>query len=154
MLERAAPGTALGGSIRSWTAGLIAVATFIVAPYEVVPPGPPRLVVPVAFGLGLWLALGMLWRHWDPDRDDEVGFGRGVAGLFAGLLFAAAYLASQDTAHLECTRWIQTRDGRECVGEDVPAPGPDTSMVVFLAGAGAFAFWVAVARSPWAPGDK
>jgi len=98
----------------------------------------------------VWLGLIWFWKSSRPDRAAEVGFGRAVAGVVAGVLLAASVLATQRTSHFECTQRIQTRDGSECVGDYVPAPGPDAFEVLLLAGLAATAFWVAASAALWA----
>lgn len=149
-----AVGTDLGRSIRIRSAIVFAVAIFFAAPYELVPPGWSRVLVPLLLGGALWLALFVVWQVWHPDRDAEVRFGRAVAGAVAGMFFVASFLATQEAHHVECTRWVRTRDERICVGDDVLVPGPDLVMVLFLAAASAPAFWLAVAAGPWADDER
>jgi hypothetical protein len=126
--------------------GLFAALLFLFEPFDFVPPGWPLAIAVVPPVGVVWLALTLGWRMWRPDRHAEVRFARVVAGVVAGMLFIGSYLSTKDAYHLQCTQSVQTRDGTECVGDYVPAPGPDAFKVLLLAGLGATAFWVGMSR--------
>jgi hypothetical protein len=67
-------------------------------------------------------------------------------GAFGGTLLCGAYQSATSTYHLACTQEIMTRDGKECVGDEVPVEGPDLGMAFFLVLASGFAFWVGAAK--------
>jgi hypothetical protein len=142
-------GTELGKTTRHWITGLLAFGLLIFGPLDYDWPVWVRYASLVLLPAASWVVLVAFWRWWRPSREEELRFARGALGVLAGLLFFGSYLAARETSHLECTESVRTRDGEDCVGDYVPAPGPDTFKVFLYAGLGAATFWYSV--SSWGP---
>lgn len=105
------------------------------------------IVVPAA----MWMVLRWLWNRWRPTEVAESRLERTLAVTTAGVLLVAAFLSASSKHHLSCTQVVQTRDGTECVGDYVPAAGPDLAKALMLAIAGGAALWLGVRGRGRAP---
>lgn len=103
-----------------------------------------RIAYLIAIPVATWFLLAWVWTTWRPDTTTEDRLARTIAGATAGVLFVGAILAAQTDHHFDCTQAVQTRDGYECVGDYVPAPGPDLGKAFMLVIAAGFAAWFGV----------
>ncbi|MSR85564.1 hypothetical protein EXS71_03995 [Candidatus Uhrbacteria bacterium] len=60
------------------------------------------------------------------------------------MCFVGAYLSATASHHTVCTQEVQTRDGRECVGDYIGVKGPDMGNAFILALVGMCTSWYAV----------
>jgi len=94
----------------------------------------------------VWYGLRHWGTKWDMDDDANDRLTRALAALIAGALLFGAYLSYTSQYHTECTQYVQTRDGQECVGDYVTRKGSDRSgAFIKLIGAG-FAIWFALSK--------
>lgn len=129
---------------RKYLVGALAIALLIWGPIDRSWPG--WLAIRAAYLLVIpamaWGLLDWFWKRWQPDRAAEARLSRALAGTTGGVLLVLAVLVARDDSHVECTKWQQTRDGHECVGEDVRVPGPDWLLVLGLGLSAGCAFWI------------
>ena len=131
---------------------LVVLLAFILAlwgpipSFMVIPGWVVRVVYLIALPASFWFVLKCIWRMWQPTAATEERLSRIVAFATAGALFLGAVLATQADYHEECTKRIQTRDGTECVGDYVLAPGPDVFHIFILIFAGALAIWFGASK--------
>jgi len=96
--------------------------------------------------IALWLIFKYWGSKWDLDDVDNDRINRAIFGAAAGALLVGASLEYTSKYHLECDQSVQTRDGRECVGEEVPVKGGDVEAAFLLVVLAGFAFWRATCR--------
>jgi len=80
----------------------------------------------------LW-ALGLYWKHWQPDEQAENRLERALFGSTGGMLLVWAYLEATAKSHIGNTQWDRTRGGWEAVGEDIVVTGPDLHAAMAIA---------------------
>jgi hypothetical protein len=103
----------------------------------------------VGLPVATWWALEFTWRFWKPSARTQDLLCRALLVGTAVILLAGVYDALEMPAHYVCSKEVMTRDGTECVGEDVLVPGADRGQVIFLSGAAAWALWAAFAPRKW-----
>ena len=137
---------------RGFLVGLAAVSSVLFLPgifypqsYFGVPSLAWQLLLIVVFTIGTWLALKVIWHVWTPNSETEDRLTRTVVGALAGALFVFAVLAAQATSHSQCVYGVGHGEDAQCLAwEEVP--GADLFMVIVLAGAGAAAFYISMAK--------
>lgn len=100
------------------------------------------IVIPVI----VWFLLKWIWRIWQPNPDLEERLIRALVSATSGALFVLAILELMSDTHIGNTLWIQTREGREAVGEDIILRGPDWAAVIILFVLCAISFWYSISR--------
>lgn len=105
-----------------------------------------RIAYLVVLPIILWFILGYVGNQWKADKSTNNRLTRGIAGIIAGVMFVGAYLSFTAHYHTECTQSVQTRDGSECVGDYVTAPGRDISGAIISVALGAVATWYAISK--------
>jgi len=102
------------------------------------------IIIPII----IWYSLKYFGSSWNMDKISNDRLNRTLAAIVAGMLLVSAYSSYTTKYHTECDQYIQTRDGRECVGDYVTVKGADKSgMIMKLIFAG-FAIWFSVAKKP------
>ncbi len=76
--------------------------------------------------------LKWIWSKWDPTDKEEDVLQRILSGLICALLVFLAILEATSKKHIGNTKWIQTRDGMEAVGDDIVIKGPDKGNIAML----------------------
>jgi hypothetical protein len=61
--------------------------------------------------------------------------------MVAGVALVWSYQAYTSKYHIECDQEIETRDGRECVGDNVVVKGGDKVAALLLVVIAGFIFW-------------
>jgi cytochrome bd-type quinol oxidase subunit 2 len=100
----------------------------------------------IGLPLAAWYLLGWIWLTLRVDSVLEDRIQRALAGATSGVLLASAVIAARARTHVGNTKWIQTRDGMEAVGDDIVLRGPDWAVVFMLVAAAGFAFWFSVSK--------
>ena len=100
------------------------------------------IVVPTA----VWFGLKRLGERWDLDPELDERISRALTASLSGVLFVIAYHEISLTHHMECSQWVPTRDGQECVGDDVMVKGGDFAGAAISLLLGCFAFWHAISE--------
>jgi len=95
------------------------------------------IVIPVIS----WFLLKWIWSIWQPSAELEDRFIRGLASATSGVLLVLAILELMSDTHIGNTIWIQTREGREAVGDDIIVQGPDWGAAIILFILALLAFW-------------
>ncbi len=134
---------------RKYIVGVVAVALLIWGP--IYHSWPAWLAIRIAYlilvPLATWFILGWIWKAWQPDIHTERRLQRTLAGTTAGVLLVFAIIQATADTHVGNTKWIQTRDGMEAVGEDIVLTGPDWGTVVMLLVASGLAFWLSISKN-------
>lgn len=105
-----------------------------------------RIAYVILIPLVMWIGLSYFGKSWNVDRNYNERITRGISGIIAGVLFAMAFASLTSTYHTECTNYIKTHDGRECVGDYVSVPGRDYGSALtqtFIAG---IATWYSISK--------
>ena len=105
-----------------------------------------RICYLIVIPLAIWFLLAWIWRVWQPDTETEDRLLRSLAGATAGVLLIFAILEAMAETHVDNTQWVRTLDGMEAVGEDIVLPGPDWVVVIMLAAASVFSFWLSISK--------
>lgn len=71
---------------------------------------------------------------------------RAIYAVVAGILLCYAYSALTSKTHLECSQYINTRDGHECIGDYVTRSGPDKTTAITATAFAICAFWLAITK--------
>ena len=100
------------------------------------------LLIPMA----VWFGLRRFRERWgfDPELDERIS--RALIASLSGVLFVFAYHRLNLTHHLECSQWVPSRDGQECVGDDVVVKGGDLAGAAISLLSSCFAFWLAISK--------
>lgn len=101
------------------------------------------IIVPIA----VWFALKWSSQRWPFDAELDERINRALTASLSGIFFVLAYDRLNMTNHLECNQWIQTRDGRECVGDDIMVKGADIAGGAILLLLGCLAYWGAIVEN-------
>jgi hypothetical protein len=96
--------------------------------------------------LAVWLSLGWIWYHWQPNNKLENTLERILSGIICIALFTLATLEAISETHVGNTQQIQTRDGMEDVGEDILLQGPDWGNVFILVIIAILLLWLGVLK--------
>lgn len=86
------------------------------------------IIVPLLF----YFLLVWIWNRWEPSEKVENILERTLSGLISGFLLLMAIFEATLNEHVANTKWIQTRDGMEAVGDDIVVSGPNWGNVVML----------------------
>jgi succinate dehydrogenase hydrophobic anchor subunit len=105
-----------------------------------------RIGYVILLPLVVWLLLGWVWNHWQPNNKLEIILERILSGIICITLFVLAALEVTSKIHIGNTQWIQTRDGMEAVGDDIVLQGPDCGNAFVLAGIAILVLWFGVLR--------
>lgn len=101
----------------------------------------------IAIPLAAWFILRWIWKQWKPDAQAEDRLLRSLTAATGCVLVVMAITEALADHHIGNTLWIQTRDGREAVGDDIVSPGPDWGNVFMFVIAAGFAFWFSMDKS-------
>jgi hypothetical protein len=96
--------------------------------------------------LTVWLLLGWIWNYWQPNNKTEITLERILSGLICLALFTLAFIESTSKRHIGNTKWIQTRDGTEAVGDDIVLSGPDWGNVFVIVIIALLVLWFGVLK--------
>jgi hypothetical protein len=114
------------------------------------PIGPPGQLVRLLYLVGaptvVWLGLKGIGKHWQAGKVENDRLVRFIAAVIAVGFFVGAFIAFTEKSHTGCDQYARTSDGQECVGDYVPASGPDLFQGLFLGGLGCAAIWYSVFR--------
>ncbi len=146
MTERSnQPKTCLSDENINLINGLVFFALLIFGPIE-----PYGLAVRILYLIGIpilvWLVLKYIGGYWRADKLENDRLTRFIAAVLAVALFIGAINAFREKSHASCTQYTKSNYGQECVGDYVPASGPDLAQGFLLAGAGIMATWYSVFR--------
>ena len=94
----------------------------------------------------VWFLLKWIWRIWQPNKEGEDRLIRALTSATSGVLFALAIFELMSDTHIGNTMWIQTREGREAVGDDIILRGPNWGAVVILFILCALTFWYSISK--------
>ena len=141
---------------RKYFAGALGVALGLWLPWSF-PPGLSqpafgyvRIACIVGIPLTVWFILGWIWRVREPDATTEERLERGLAAAIGGVLLVMAVRAQMADTHIGNTKWVNTRDGPEAVGDDVVMQGPDHKLfTVLILGAGVAFIFSLPKDHPW-----
>ncbi len=100
------------------------------------------VIIPALF----WIGLRYWGSNWRMDKLSNDRLFRAIMGTIVGALLVGASFSYMLKYHTECDKYIQTRDGQECVGDYIVVKGSDRTgalMQVVFAG---IAIWLAVAK--------
>jgi hypothetical protein len=100
----------------------------------------------IAIPLAAWFLLGWIWKKWQPDEAADDRLLRALVGATGGVFVVLAIFKVIADTHVGNTMWIQTRDGREAVGDDIVLRGPDWGHVAVLLILAGFAFWFSITK--------
>lgn len=91
-----------------------------------------------------WFLLYWLWKWWQPSEKLENVIDRILSGFVCIALSIFAFMEASSKSHIGNTKWVQTSDGMEAVGDDIILPGPDreTVLVIILIAIFVFLFGV------------
>ncbi len=92
----------------------------------------------------IWLILGWIWSRWELSPKVEYILTRVLAAMIFITLVVYAILEATSKTHVGNTKWIQTREGMEAVGDDIILTGPDWFNVLIFVAIAAFVFWFGV----------
>jgi hypothetical protein len=134
---------------RKYIVGVVAVALLIWGPID--HSWPAWLAIRIGYlilvPLATWFILGWISKAWQPNPQTEKRLQRSLAGATAGVLLVFGIIQATADTHVGNTQWIQTRDGREAVGDDIVLPGADWGTVIMLLAASGCAFWLSISNS-------
>lgn len=91
-----------------------------------------RLAYLIIIPLVIYFLLAWVWDKWEPSMKVEDILERTLSGLICGFLILMALFEARSKEHIGNTKWIQTREGMEAVGDDIVLKGPDTGQIVML----------------------
>lgn len=135
-------------NFRNYLAGTIFVVLLIWGPID--HSWPAWLVIRIGYlilvPLSVWLLLGWVWNHWQPNKKLEITLERILSGIVCIALFAFAIHEIISKTHIGNTQWIQTRDGTEAVGDDIILPGPDWVNIFVIVVIALIVLWFGVLR--------
>jgi hypothetical protein len=94
----------------------------------------------------VWLLLRCLWNYWQPNSKTEIVLERILSGLICVTLFTLAFLEATSKMHIDNTKWIQTRDGMEAVGDDIVVKGPDWGNALIIVIIALLVLWFGVLK--------
>lgn len=86
------------------------------------------IIIPVL----IYFLLAWIWNKWEPSEKVEDALERILSGLICAVLILMAIIEATSKEHIGNTKWIQTREGREAVGDDVVLSGPDWGNIIML----------------------
>ena len=98
------------------------------------------IVIPVI----VWFLLKWIWIIWPPKTEVEDRLIRALTSATSGVLFVFAILELMSETHIGNTMWIQTREGREAVGDDIIVQGPDWGAAIILFVLAVLTFWYSI----------
>ena len=98
------------------------------------------ILIPV----GVWFIVKWVWSTWLPTQDEENVIDKLFAGLISLGLWTLAVLKATSKTHIGNTKWIQTRDGMEAVGDDIVLKGPDLGIAIMIGIAAFCILWFGV----------
>ena len=93
-----------------------------------------------------WFLLKWIWRIWQPSAELEDRVIRALASATSGVLLVLAILELMSNTHIGNTMWIQTREGREAVGDDIILREPDWVAAIILFVLCAISFGYSISR--------
>ena len=91
-----------------------------------------------------WFLLKWIWRIWQPSTELEDRLIRALASITSGVLLVLAILELMSDTHIGNTLWIQTREGREAVGDDIIVQGPNWGASIILFVLAVLTFWYSI----------
>jgi hypothetical protein len=94
----------------------------------------------------VWLLLRCLWNYWQPNSKTEIVLERILSGLICVTLFTLAFLEATSKMHIDNTKWIQTRDGMEAIGDDIVVKGPDWGNALIIVIIALLVLWFGVLK--------
>lgn len=100
-----------------------------------------RISYLIVFPVVIWFFLKWIWIIWQPNTELEDRLIRAIASATSGVFFVLAILELVSNTHIGNTMWIQTREGREAVGDDIILQGPDWVAAIILFILCAISFW-------------
>lgn len=137
-------------TFRKYLAWTIAVALLLYGQYIIPHSWPLWLVIScmILTPIAIWFLVGWRWRYLKPSKNTEILLNRILSGIICIVLYTQAVLYATSKTHIENTQWVQTRDGREAVGDDIVVEGPAWGNAL-LSVSVAFCFlWYGVLRKP------
>lgn len=96
--------------------------------------------------LVVWLLLGWVWNHWQPNNKLEITLERILSGIICIALFVLAVLEAISETHFGNTQVIRTRYGMEDVGDYIALQGPDWANVFVLLVIAVLVLWFGVLK--------
>lgn len=130
---------------RSYIATLTFVALLMLGPVQ-----PYGLVIRFAYliaaPMAVWFGLKWSSQRWHVDAGLDERINRALTASLSGVFFVLAYHEITLTHHMECNNWIPTRDGQECVGDDVVVRGADIASAAISLFLCCLAFWCAISE--------
>lgn len=94
----------------------------------------------------IFLILKYFGKCWKMDNLQNDYLNRAIFACIAGALLVSVYLSITTKYHTECDQYIQTRDGRECVGDYIIVRGPDKEGAFIKVIFASIAMWYAVSK--------
>ncbi len=94
----------------------------------------------------IYFLLGWIWNIWEPSKPVENILERTLSGLICIALIITAIFEATSDMHLGNTKWIQTRDGMEAVGDDIIVSGPSWGNVLIILLISILVFWFGVLK--------
>jgi len=135
-------------TFRNYLAGTIFAVLLIWGPID--HSGSASLAIRIGYlilvPLAVWLLLGWVWNHWQPNNKIEPTLERILSGIICIALFVFAILEAISERHIGNTQLIQTGDGMEAVGEDIVLQGPDFGNVFVLVLIAVLVLWIGVLK--------
>jgi hypothetical protein len=80
----------------------------------------------------IYLLLSWIWNRWKPNRKVEDVLERTLSGIICVSLLLIVLFEATAKEHIGNTKWIQTREGIEAVGDEIVLEGPDKGIIAML----------------------
>jgi hypothetical protein len=105
-----------------------------------------RFAYLLALPTAVWFGLKWFGERWHVDAEFDERINRALTASLSGVFFVIAYHEFTLTHHMECSQWVPTRDGQECVGDDVVVKGGDIVGGAISLLVCSLAFWHAISK--------
>jgi hypothetical protein len=135
----------LNSENRNFLTGLIFVLLLLFGPVD-----PYGIAIRFGYLIFIPVLVFSLLKHfggsWKMDKVSNDYLNRAIFACIAGALLVSVYLSMTTKYHTECDKYVQTRDGQECVGDYVTVKGPDKGVAFIEVIFAGFAIWYAIAK--------
>lgn len=133
---------------RKFIIGIIFIALLIWGPID--HSWPAWLVIRIGYLIVIPILAGLLfkwiWRIWQPNSELEDRLIRALVSATSGVMFVLAIFELTSDTHIGNTKWIQTREGWEAVGDDIIRQGPDWAAAIIFFVLCVISFWYSISR--------
>lgn len=107
-----------------------------------------RIAYLIIIPIFVWWLFKWIWNYWQPTKEQEALAEKIAAGIICLGLWTLAVLEATSKTHIGNTRWVQTHEGMEAVGDDILLQGPDWSNVLLLVAISLGILWYGVIMKP------